>query len=145
MHLHWLSILHGSISPVGKARDCVNVRADVWCVQNNILITPDGQACLGDFAIAASFEKFSAAYLQPETLRYMAPERFLSGGSPCLVDRPSKESDVYSLAMASFSVCALLESILLLDTNLLLQSGPHGGIAVSWKKCGGDYQRYSYR
>ena len=123
----------------------MNLHADVWRVQNNILITPDGQACLGDFAIAAAFEQFSSGYLQPETLRYMAPERFSYGGSPFLVEHPSKESDVYSLAMTSFSVCALLEIILLLEITLLFRSDPHGGIAVPWKKRAGDDHRYSYR
>ena len=58
--------------------------------------------CLGDFAIAGMFTArwFTFEDYQPETLRYMAPERV----SP-LAD-PTKESDVYSLAMTSFSVCA---------------------------------------
>jgi serine/threonine protein kinase len=38
------------------------------------------------------------------TLHYMAPERIEN--SPLIeIDRPSKMSDVYSLAMTSFRVC----------------------------------------
>ena len=35
----------------------------------------------------------------------MAPERTTVGGDGFLVDNPSKESDIYSVAMTSFSVC----------------------------------------
>ena len=64
----------------------------------------------------------------------MAPERF----SPLDDDRfyvvgPSKESDIYSIAMTSFSVCTSSGAILLLDTIVPLRSGPRRGSAVSWK------------
>jgi len=72
-------------------------------------------------------------YNQPETLRYMAPERTKGGGDGRWVSGPSKESDVYSLAMTSFSVRTSLEIILRLDTIASLRSGPHRGIALSWK------------
>ena len=38
-----------------------------------------------------------------ETLRYMAPERFL-GHLGQIIEGPSKGSDVYSIAMTSFEV-----------------------------------------
>jgi len=101
MHLHGSGILHGSISPVGELKDQMNPHADARRVQNNILITRDGQACLGDFAIAGTFTWISYEFYQQETLRYMAPECIPDG-----VKHPSRGSDVYSLAMASFSVCA---------------------------------------
>jgi len=70
-------------------------------------MTQDGQACLGDFAIAEMFTSymFSFKHYQPETLRYVAPERF-SDDISSSVFNPTKESDVYSLAMTSFSVRA---------------------------------------
>jgi len=70
-------------------------------------VTQDGQACLGDFAIAGMFTAnvFSFKHYQPETLRYIAPERTFDGFSSLMLG-PTKESDVYSLAMTSFSVCA---------------------------------------
>jgi len=62
--------------------------------------------CLGDFAIAGMFttQQFTSEDYQPENLRYMAPERI--SGVTSHVASPTKESDVYSLAMTSFSVCA---------------------------------------
>jgi len=143
MYLHGLGILHGSISPVGEMENSINPYADVWCVQSNILITQDGQACLGDFAIAGAFVR-PYMYYRSETLRYMAPERFSARGTPLLVDGSSKESDVYSVAMISFSVRTLLETILLLETTVPFQSGPHRGIAISWE-CDGYDHRYSCR
>jgi len=46
-------------------------------------------------------------YHQPETLRYMASGRFSGQARYPPVGGSSKESDVYSLAMTSFSVCTL--------------------------------------
>ena len=65
--------------------------------------------CLGDFAIAGMFtlSPFSFKDYQPETLRYMAPERASNDIHSSVVD-PTKESDVYSFAMTSFSVCTYL-------------------------------------
>ena len=75
-------------------------------VQNNILITRDGQACLGDFAIEGVFNDWPYWYDHLETLRYMAPERFAVKGYGISVTSSTKESDVHSLAMTSFSVRA---------------------------------------
>ena len=113
----------------------MNPHADVRRVQNNILITQDGQACLGDFAIAwLSTWTSYVMYHRPETLRHMAPERFLNRPhTPPLLERLSKDSDVYSLAMTAFSVCTLLETTLRLNTMVLLQSGLHRRIAISRK------------
>ena len=46
----------------------------------------------------------SCKFHELETLRYMAPERVSLESGPIVVG-PSKESDVYSLSMTSFSVC----------------------------------------
>ena len=73
--------------------------------QNNILITQDGQACLGDFGITGAFERFFADMCGADAVRYMAPECVLATGT--YIDKenmPSKESDVYSLALTSFVV-----------------------------------------
>jgi len=105
MHLHGLGILHGSISPVGEVKDQVNPHTDARRVQDNILITRDSQACLGDFGITGTFKVYPHDYLQQGTLRYMAPEHFSDQGYHFVVERSSRETDVYSVAMASFSVC----------------------------------------
>lgn len=74
-----------------------------------MLITRDGRACLGDFGIADAFRGIIPHHwYKLGTLRYMAPER---SGEVLLLARvtdPSKESDVYSLAMASFEVCSFV-------------------------------------
>jgi serine/threonine protein kinase len=75
MHLHKLDIPHGGITPVGKTKRRVNLHADAWHVQNNILITQDGQACLADFGFAATFT-LTAQVCKLETLRFTAPECF---------------------------------------------------------------------
>jgi serine/threonine protein kinase len=73
---------------------------DTWYVQDNILITQDGQACLRDFGIARAFTYDT---YKPETLRYMAPEQ-LKAYYPLPPGNFSGKSDVYSLAMTSFRV-----------------------------------------
>ena len=93
----------------------MNPHADARRTQNNILITRDGQACLGDFTIAGAFV-CSYGYHQLETLRHMAPERFSDRGT-FLVGGSSRTSDVYSLAMTSFSVRTSFGNPLPLDTS----------------------------
>jgi len=51
------------------------------------------------------FDGTHNGYYQPEALRYMAPERFLWENYSFVVRGPSKESDIYAVAMTSFSVC----------------------------------------
>jgi serine/threonine protein kinase len=111
MHLHGLSILHGNVTPVGKTRKRASLYVDAWppYVQNNILITRAGQACLADFGIAGALEDISLSWYKLGSLRYMAPERFsadISRGIDSLpmIEAPSKQSDIYSLAMTSFEV-----------------------------------------
>jgi len=72
--------------------------------QNNVLITPDGQACLGEFGIIGSFPCFRTRVYELTTLRYMAPECFSLQFGDQEPNRRSEKSDVYSLAMTSFSV-----------------------------------------
>jgi len=57
---------------------------------------------------------------QQEILRYVAPECITVRGVYFWLGSHSKESDVYSLAMTFFSVCPLSETVLLLDTIILL-------------------------
>jgi len=57
---------------------------------------------------------------QQEILRYVAPECITVRGVNFSLGGLSKESDVYSLAMTSFSVCPLLETVLPLDTIVSL-------------------------
>jgi serine/threonine protein kinase len=87
----------------------VNLHADAWHVQNNILIAQDGQACLADFGFAAGFRSYPRV-CKLETLRFTAPEGFTTMISSIdLIDLqylnyPSKEGDIYSVAMTSFNV-----------------------------------------
>jgi len=73
--------------------------------QNTILITQDGQACLGEFGITISFPCFWTQVYELSTLRYMAPECLSLKLRDWDPSGHSKEGDVYSLAMTSFSVC----------------------------------------
>jgi serine/threonine protein kinase len=108
VYLHRLSILHGGIAPVGKAEKQMTSHADTRYVKGNILVTRDSQACLGDFGITGGYRDLAHYEHKLETLRYMAPERFLPKGYrgdplPTL-GSPSRESDVYSLMTSSFKV-----------------------------------------
>ena len=72
-------------------------------VQNKILVDGDGQPYLKDFGIVGMFTRYPLGCHGQEMLQYMAPERL-----PVVYTygvAPSKESDVYSLAMTAFSVC----------------------------------------
>ena len=80
----------------------MNLHVDTWCVQSNILITRDGQACLGDFGIIGELKSVQEYRYKPGMVRYTAPERIT--WTCDIIFRPSKESDVYSLAMTSFTV-----------------------------------------
>jgi len=73
-------------------------------IQGNILITPDGNACLGDFGIGGVLAQLGLHSFWPKlgTARYIAPERFSLDDR---VEYSSKASDIYSLAMTSFTVC----------------------------------------
>ena len=73
--------------------------ADVLRVKGNILVTRDGRACLGDFGIVAAFGDLSFPRFKLGTARYMALERLNLSNAP-----PSAKSDIYSLAMTSFTV-----------------------------------------
>jgi len=57
---------------------------------------------------------------EQEILRYVAPECITIRDDQLRLGGRSKECDVYSLAMTSFSVCPLLETIILLDTIVSL-------------------------
>ena len=85
---------------------CADLHVDTSYVQDNVLITRDGNACLADFGITYQFPRAYRMF-KLRTARYMAPERFRRFSSGIYgVDPASKESDVYSLAMSSFTVCS---------------------------------------
>jgi len=78
-------------------------------VQGNVLITQDGNACLGDLGITRLFADFSHRVFKLATARYMAPEQFDRNS---YAGPTSKESDVYCLAMTSFTVRSSNDSII---------------------------------
>ena len=82
---------------------CADLHADTSYVQDNILVTPDGNACLADFGITNEFSILGRRTFKLRTARYMAPERF---SGKYHINPASKESDIYSLAMTSFTVCS---------------------------------------
>ena len=86
----------------------MNLRADARHVQNNILITRDGQACLADFGFPEKCEGLGMHRCKLENLRYMAPERLPEDFPTSYpgMKRPSKKGDIYSIAMTSFKVCS---------------------------------------
>jgi serine/threonine protein kinase len=90
-------------------KERVTSHVDAWYVKGNILVTRNGQACLADFGIAGAFKGVEDHNHKLGTLRHMAPERFsgdVSGDTVSLplINGPTKEGDVYSLAMTSFEV-----------------------------------------
>lgn len=105
MYLHGMDIIHGNVTPVGKPKERASPHSNPRQCQSNILIAQDGRVCLGEFGLTGAFPGSEIEAYELGTLRYMAPERLLwrDSRSPKPSD-PSKESDVYSLAMTSFSV-----------------------------------------
>ena len=77
-----------------------HLHVDASYLQGNILITPSGNACLGDFGIMDGFSTLWHYRFRQGTVRYIAPERLDFDN----IDSASKKSDVYSLAMTSFTV-----------------------------------------
>jgi len=86
---------------------CVSTRTLTFrsYVQSNILVTQDGNVCLGDFGITGACGDFwfHGFRFKLGTARYMAPERF---GYDYGAGPASEASDVYSLAMTSLTVCS---------------------------------------
>ena len=91
---------------VTKDRRFTNPRS----VQENILITEEGNACLGDFGITGIIT--DPTIVKPDSIstskwgvtRYMAPELLDPGLFGFKHSNPSKESDVYSFAMTAYQV-----------------------------------------
>ena len=85
---------------------CTNVRS----IQGNILITDGGVACLGDFGITGLItdhtvmEPGSPEIYNPSPIRYVAPELLNPSQFSLVNSNPSKESDIYSLAMTAYEV-----------------------------------------
>ncbi|KAF9645420.1 kinase-like protein [Thelephora ganbajun] len=89
-YLHSLSVVHGDINP------------------GNILISEGGVAHLGDSGIMVVMvdptvvEPGSTTTSKPGVVRYMAPELLNPPQFSLSNSNPSKESDVYSLAMTTY-------------------------------------------
>ena len=86
----------------------LEARTDVCSLQGNILITDGGVACLGDFGITGVItdptvmESGSITTFEPDVVRYMAPELLNPSQFYLANSNPSKESDIYSLAMTTY-------------------------------------------
>ncbi|KAF9649128.1 kinase-like protein [Thelephora ganbajun] len=104
-YLHGQDISHGCIAP------------------GNILITQDGRACLGDFGISGTFGDPSFVRFKLGTARYMALEQ-----ANLLNSSFSKKSDIYSLAMTSFTVL----------TGVLPYDGVHGHYSLGLRIRSGE-------
>ncbi|KAF9789361.1 kinase-like domain-containing protein [Thelephora terrestris] len=93
-YLHSLGIVHSDVNP------------------GNILIDDDGSACLGDFGITAVItdpsvvEPGSTTTSKAGVVRYMAPELLHPSQFNLKNSNPTKESDIYSLAVTSYEVLA---------------------------------------
>lgn len=85
--------------------------ADIPSLQGNILITEGGTACIGDFGITgiitdpAVVEPASTTTSKRGVVHYMAPELLNPSQFLLTNSNPSKETDVYSLAMSAYEVC----------------------------------------
>lgn len=91
-YLHSLSIVHSAVNP------------------GNILVDGGGNACLGDVGITgiitdpAVVEPGSTTTSKPGVVRYMSPELLNPTQFNLQNSNPTKESDVYSLAMTAYEV-----------------------------------------
>jgi len=77
--------------------------------QGNILVTDDGTACLGDFGITGivtdpTIVVPGSLTSKPGFVRYAAPELLVPSKFGLANSNPSKESDVYALAMTAYEV-----------------------------------------
>ena len=105
--------MHGNITPV---RDKIHRRQTrtnspfFRFVQGNILVTEEGNACLGDFGIAAIItdlsvmERDSTTTTKKGAVHYMAPELLYPPRFGSKRSNHSKESDVFSFAMSTYEV-----------------------------------------
>ena len=90
------------------------------------MITDDGIARLGDFGITGIVtdptvvEPGSTTTTKPGVVRYMAPELLNPSQFGLANSNPSKESDVYSLAMTAYEVCPFVPRVVFTCITALL-------------------------
>ena len=101
--MHNEDVVHGDLKGVRfQLHSCLAY--NLLCPQTNILIKPDGRACLADFSLltmAPDKSTFISSYIQGGTIQWMspeliAPESFNSNG------HPTKASDCYALGMVVY-------------------------------------------
>lgn len=81
------------------------------CLQDNILITRKGRACLADFGLASAFDTDEHFHTAPSqivmggTYHYMAPEIINAGGDNEAKRKVNKRaSDMYALGGTIYAV-----------------------------------------
>lgn len=91
--------------------------------QSNILVTPDGQACISDFGtttVLYAAETFSCTRSAMGTFRWMAPELLHDDTHAA----PSKESDMYAFSMVTWEAsCPTIQAQYYLTTHTQLFTG----------------------
>ena len=100
--------------------------------QGNILVTEEGNACLGDFGVTAIVinravvEPQSMTTSKPGTVRYMAPELLNPPQFGLTNSDPSKESDIYSFAMTAYEVFPPHLAVRVADEHLPMTRSSRG-------------------
>ena len=90
------------------------------------MVTQEGNTCLGDFGITGIItdptvvEPGSTTTSKPGVVRYMAPELLNPSQFALANSNPSKESDIYSLAMTAYEVCSFASDVVFTGITTLL-------------------------
>ena len=103
--MHNEDVVHGDLKGVHfQSHSCL--AHNLLCPQANVLIKPDGHACLADFSLltmAPDQSTFISSYVKGGTIQWISPEliapdNFKSDG------HPTKASDCYALGMVIYEV-----------------------------------------
>ena len=103
--------MHSDVNPVRFGLVLRSRRADVHSVQRNLLIDEEDTVRVGDFGIKGVITDptvvepgTATTSSEPGVVRYMAPELINPSQFNLMKGNPTKESDVYSLAITTYEV-----------------------------------------